>query len=171
MQTVFLLFLFILQVISFYIIALLYMKISKFNGLEKKQQKLMTEMDDAIGAYLSELKEENERLIEIIEKRQNNFPIHDQEEEVNPADVPAARKESKEKPITINHPSYPVNIALKSYQTASATKDTLQEASTDLEVDDRTLAIRMHDEGKSIEEIAKRVGKGKTEIELMLKFR
>lgn len=170
MQTVFLLFLFILQVISFYIIALLYMKISKFNGLEKKQQKLMAEMDDAIGAYLSELKEENERLIEIIEKRQNNFPIYDQEEEVNPADVPAARKESKEKSITINHPSYPVNIALKSYQTASATKDT-QEATTDLEVDDRTLAIRMHDEGKSIEEIAKRVGKGKTEIELMLKFR
>ena len=69
MQTVFLLFLFILQLISFYFMALLYMKVSKFNNLEKKQEKLMAEMDDAIGAYLSELKEENERLIQIIDKR------------------------------------------------------------------------------------------------------
>ena len=75
MQTVFLLFLFILQLISFYFMALLYMRLSKFNNLEKKQEKLMAEMDDAIGAYLSELKEENERLIQIIDKRYDNADV------------------------------------------------------------------------------------------------
>ena len=39
------------------------------------------------------------------------------------------------------------------------------------ELDDRTRAFNMHDEGKPVEEIAKKLGKGKTEVELLLKFR
>ena len=53
-----------MQIIGFYFLALLYTKVSKFDDLEKKQRKLMEEMDDSIGAYLSELKDENDRLIE-----------------------------------------------------------------------------------------------------------
>ena len=64
MITIFLVFLFIIQIISFYFLALLYTKVTKFDDLEKKQRKLMAEMDNSIGAYLSELKDENERLIE-----------------------------------------------------------------------------------------------------------
>ena len=64
MTTIFLVFLFIIQIISFYFLALLYTKVTKFDDLEKKQRKLMAEMDNSIGAYLSELKDENERLIE-----------------------------------------------------------------------------------------------------------
>ena len=63
MTTIFLLFLFVTQLISFYFLALLYAKVSKFDDLEKKQGKLMREMDDSITAYLSELKDENDRLI------------------------------------------------------------------------------------------------------------
>ena len=37
--------------------------------------------------------------------------------------------------------------------------------------DARTQVIRLHDAGQSIEEIAKQLGKGRTEIELILKFR
>src|SRR4051794_9029785 len=58
MTSLFLLFLFILQIISFYFLALMYTKLSKFDNLEKQQRKLMNEMDDSIGAYLSELKDE-----------------------------------------------------------------------------------------------------------------
>ena len=64
MITIFLVFLFIIQIIGFYFLALLYTKVTKFDDLEKKQRKLMAEMDNSIGAYLSELKDENERLIE-----------------------------------------------------------------------------------------------------------
>lgn len=171
MQTVFLLFLFILQVIGFYFIVLLYMKVSKFNNLEKKQQKLMAEMDDAIGAYLSELKEENERLISIIEQRQEN--------DISKEHVPESRHYSESgqpletKAYSFKPPSYPVKAAMKSYQTTPVlNKDSLAEPKMEEpELDDRTLAIRMNDDGKSVEEIAKRLGKGKTEVELLLKFR
>ena len=69
---IFLVFLFILQIISFYFLALFYTKMSQFDDLEKKQRKLMDEMDDSIAAYLSELKDENERLIE-------QLSVHDRE--------------------------------------------------------------------------------------------
>lgn len=171
MQTVFLLLLFILQVIGFYFIALLYMKVSKFNNLEKKQQKLMAEMDDAIGAYLSELKEENERLITIIEKRQDYGT--QEEKTIDSLHQYEPKTPVESNTFSINTPSYPVKAALKSYQTAPSTnKRSLSDpVSMEPVIDDRTLAIQLHDEGKSIEEIAKRLSKGKTEVELLLKFR
>ncbi|MCM3709915.1 hypothetical protein [Sporosarcina luteola] len=171
MQTVFLLFLFILQMISFYFMALLYMKISKFNNLEKKQHKLMAEMDDAIVAYLSELKEENDRLINIIEKQQEDRSLQETAREDRPIDD--SIKSSEKKTIPIKTPGYPMKAALKSYKTAPAlNKDSLaSQVTEEFELDPRTLAIRMHDNGKPIEEIAKRLGKGKTEVELLLKFR
>ncbi|MGG0669045.1 hypothetical protein [Sporosarcina koreensis] len=171
MQTVFLIFLFILQVIGFYFMALLYMKVSKFNNLEKKQQKLMAEMDDAIGAYLSELKEENERLINIIDKRQ-------EEDNAKGKTVESNHRSELEQPsernaFSINTPSYPVKAAMKSYQTApSLNKSNVSKPEFNKPVmDSRTRAIQMYDEGKPIEEIAKKLGKGKTEVELLLKFR
>ncbi|MFC5603090.1 hypothetical protein [Sporosarcina koreensis] len=171
MQMAFLLFLFILQVVGFYFMALLYMKVSKFNNLEKKQQRLMAEMDDAIGAYLSELKEENERLISIIEKREKNDLLEKHSPEARRYAEP--ERQSETKTFSIKPPSYPVKAAMKSYQTAPALKKSnmIEPETNASELDDRTLAIRMHDDGKPIEEIAKRLGKGKTEVELLLKFR
>ncbi|WP_252503583.1 hypothetical protein [Sporosarcina sp. Marseille-Q4943] len=170
MQTVFILFLFILQVIGFYFIALLYMKVSKFNNLEKKQQKMMAEMDDAIGAYLSELKEENERLIRIIEKRQENDK-HDESTPERRSQEFELQAESKD--FTIVRPRYPMKAAMKSYQTTPTLKHSSlsKPVSNVHEMDSRSLAIHLHDEGKPVEEIAKRLGKGKTEVELLLKFR
>ncbi|WP_262172941.1 hypothetical protein [Saccharococcus sp. Marseille-Q5394] len=171
MQTVFLLFLFILQVIGFYFIALLYMKVSKFNNLEKKQHKLMAEMDDAIGAYLSELKEENDRLINIIDKQEEGRSLRETARVDRPTEDPTQSPDMKTFPIKT--PGYPLKAALKSYQAApTLNKDSLAvQVIEESGLDDRTLAIRMHDNGKSIEEIAKRLGKGKTEVELLLKFR
>ncbi|WP_432359295.1 hypothetical protein [Sporosarcina sp. UB5] len=171
MQTVFLVFLFILQVIGFYFMALLYMKVSKFNDLEKKQRKLMAEMDDAIGAYLSELKEENERLISIIDKRQENNDSAEKSS-VSPRSLESEQPREKEA-FFLNTPRYPVKAAMDSYRKAPSLKkmSVPDYGSNESEMDDRTLAIHLHDEGEPIEKIAKRLGKGKTEVELLLKFR
>jgi len=165
MSSLFLLLLFVLQMVSFYVIALLYMRISKFNNLEKKQERLMAEMDNAIAAYLAELKEENERLINIIEKREEKVLIKVQEEVNHIRETKIAEKEDE---FTIVQPNIPVNIALKSYQNAPTVKKTV---SPTPEQNDHQRAISMFDEGKTIEEIAKTLGKGKTEVELLLKFR
>lgn len=172
MLAVFLLLMFILQLFSFYIIALLYMKVSKFNDLEKKQQKLMSEMDDAIGAYLNELKEENDRLILMIDKSSSETGSHSELKQKHRANKVEGFGDNQQDIISINPLKYPMKVAMKSYQSShpkevvSVEKDIKEE-----KMDDRSVAIRMYDEGKTIEEIAKKLGKGKTEVELLLKFR
>ena len=152
MTTIFILCLFILQIITFYFLALFYTKSSKYDDLEKKQQTMMREMDDSIGLYLSELKDENDRLIDKLSKR-----VDKEEETVN------------SEPLVEKTPTFkiPVNLALKSYQ---ATNNYKNESELVVEPDERTRVIRLHEAGQSIEEIAKKLGKGRTEIELILKF-
>lgn len=152
-------FLFILQIVSFLIITLLYMKITKFNDLEKKQRKLMQQMDDSVMAYLTEIKEENDRLIaqlDAVERR-----------EIRTGQEKSAVKENLEQPEFERKPHpVPVRHVLRSYeQTASAKEETQEQPLTD-----RERAKKMLADGKTVQEIAKELGKGQTEIELLLKF-
>ena len=64
MVSIILVVLFICQLLSFFLIMILNSKLAKFKDLEARQEKVIREMDDAIGAYLMEMKEENNRLIE-----------------------------------------------------------------------------------------------------------
>jgi len=166
MTTIFIVFLFIIQIISFYFLALLYTKVTKFDDLEKKQRKLMVEMDNSIGAYLSELKDENERLIE-------QLTAHVQQPSLPKTTVRASHESAASEEVgpvmRANILKMPVNLALKSYKAAGRG---LEETLAPVEAEDaRTQVIRLHDAGQSIEEIAKQLGKGRTEIELILKFR
>ncbi len=168
----FLVILFLLQLISFYFLALLYTKVSKFDDFEKKQRKIMNEMDDSLGAYLAELKDENERLIQRLAERDSDLSAVERGN-----GVVAARKSGegadKEHPkVRVNTPKIPINLALKSYNAVTAATETAFAQATESEmVDDRTRAIQMHNSGVSVEEIAKKLGKGRTEVELILKFK
>lgn len=172
-MTVFLVILFLIQIIVTYFLVLLYTKVSKFDDLEKKQRKLMNEMDDSIGAYLAELKDENERLIAKLAERKTESLKQTPEESLNSAKTAkgVVVDESQPKPI-IDVPKVPVNIALKSYVNASAvhvsSSDDFPEQKP---VDDRTRAFELYRDGHTIETIAKKLEKGKTEVELMLKFK
>lgn len=170
MTTIFIFLLFITQVVSFYFLAILYMKVSKYDDFEKKQQKLMEEMDDSLAAYLVEVKDENDKLIEKLasapprEKRDR-----DEVEEVY-STVNLKDSSLEEAPlINITTPKIPMNQVLKSYGKMSY--EPIEELEAPLEIDDRTRAIELHNEGKSIEEIARMLEKGRTEVELILKFR
>jgi hypothetical protein len=89
----------------------------------------------------------------------------------------AARKSDegadKEHPkVRVSTPKIPINLALKSYNAVTAATETAFAQATESEmVDDRTRAIQMHNSGVSVEEIAKKLGKGRTEVELILKFK
>lgn len=152
MTTIIILCLFILQIMTFYFLALLYTKSSKYDGLEKKQQTMMREMDDSIGMYLAELKDENDRLIKRLSKNADT------------EDEPISAEPVIETIPTINTP---INLALKSYQ---STISELEKSTVPDCIDDRTRVIQLHDAGQSIEKIAKKLGKGRTEVELILKF-
>lgn len=170
--------LFILQIIGFMVMTLFYIKISKFNNLEKKQQQLMKEMDQSVLAYLGEIKEENDRLIQQLNKRPEPQPVREppqpRQQQVVVTDMPEAEIKPKPHPV-------PFQFALRSYQKTADNDQKEKESQLEPEpisvpksepkvLDDRERAKQLFDEGKSISEIARELKKGKTEIELLLKF-
>ncbi|MFS0574200.1 hypothetical protein AB1K83_01065 [Sporosarcina sp. 179-K 3D1 HS] len=163
--------LFILQLVGFYIIALLYTKVSKFDDLERKQRKLMNEMDDSIAAYLSEVKDENERLVELLGRHDELAAAR---ERVKPEPTTSKKEDGSTLPLPIQPPKIPINLAIKSYSN-SAEKlkngEVADSAPKSESMDTRSQIFRLYDAGLSEEEIAKKLGKGRTEVELILKFR
>lgn len=174
---IFLVFLFIMQLIGFYFIALVFTKVSNFDDLEKKQRKLMTEMDDSIAAYLAELKDENERLIASLAATQKSEKTDRKksEESISATNRSTASTLEESPPaFHIAPPKIPINLALKSYATTVTQKEeTKPEKAEVIQADNdvRTKVFNLHDTGLANEAIAKKLGVGQTEVELILKFR
>ncbi|RUL55779.1 hypothetical protein [Lysinibacillus antri] len=178
----------IAQLISFYLIILLNTKIAKFKQLEIKQDKLIREMDDAISAYLIEMREENDRLIKElsnVKKTEIKQPIENEDklvtldrETVNHS-IPSPKEDF---PIADfgyqSRQILPKSMVKKAYQQQNPTVENTPtiDVSPAKQKDISTLStfeqkvIQLHNEGNTIEQIAKITQKGKTEIELLLKF-
>ena len=169
MTTIFIFLLFITQVISFYFLAILYMKVLKYDDFEEKQKRLMEEMDDSLAAYLAEVKDENDKFIENLISAQGEKLNGDEVEQVESIVSPKSPSPEEAPLINITTPKIPMNQVLRSY--GKMEYEPIEEVEVALEIDDRTRAIGLHNEGKSIEEIARMLGKGRTEVELILKFR
>ncbi len=169
-----LVFLFIAQILSFYFIILLYAKISRLKDIEKNQERLKDEMDQATSVYLAEMRDENDRLIrELKMMRENRL----QENQLNPKkSLKESVNDSTTKKEKIDPPTFnmPRNLVAKAYQDTSATISTKEILETSMEpLKKLTLeeeVKELHQSGKNVDEIAKMLQKGKTEIELLLKF-
>ncbi|MET4559156.1 hypothetical protein ABIA69_000299 [Lysinibacillus parviboronicapiens] len=192
MTTILIAVLFVLQLLSFYFIIILNTKLAKFKDLENKQERLMREMDDTISLYLAEMKDENNRLIQELQA----VPIPEPEVKTTYA-VQQVKKQQKEQDYQFSpeqektvlaptsHDSEPrilvsKNIAANAYSrqqqagvtvsSASQTKDVmLQKEEPKPETVEQQI-VQLAKQGKTAEEIAKQLQKGKTEIELLLKF-
>ncbi len=173
--------LFVLQLGSFYMIALLYMRLSKLDGTEKKQRQLMKEMEDSLALYIADVKEENDRLIEQLTHRpkgQNDWADSggagiiskemDGEPAVRTSDAPPAAISA------VRPPARKVMDSYRSQQTVNSRESGISPAGQQPGSDGETgfePVYRLHAEGLTPGEIASRLGKGKTEIELILKFK
>ena len=163
----------VLQLGGFYMIALLYMRISKFDKAEKKQQQLMKEMEDSLALYITEVKEENDRLIEQLTNL-NTQPSMDKK------DKPSGKPEIQSSDIKVTtptplfHPKPPASKVLNSYKTHQQQVHPSKEQEIPVEPKEETefeKVYRLRNEGYSANDIASRLGKGKTEVELILKFK
>ncbi|ETT85884.1 hypothetical protein MKZ08_16795 [Viridibacillus sp. FSL R5-0477] len=184
-----LVFLFMAQIISFFLIIMLYTKLSRFKDIEVKQERLKDDMDNAVGAYLAEMRDENNRLIEelsninIINKTTNNEPVVQLLEEKEVPVVPEReQKQKSEEAFLLSTISASKNVAAKAYkqnqtqpqkkhQTFEAVLQTEKETVAGIEISVEDQVRELYSQGRSIEEIAKSLQKGKTEIELILKFK
>lgn len=163
--------LFVLQLGGFYMIALLYLRMSRLDKTEKKQQQLMKEMENSLALYITEVKEENDRLIDQLTRIQKNPQNNESKVEAMSSSL-AQDAEVAVSSVYFN-PKPPTSKVLDSYRSqqqpseTSATKSRLEpKQETEFET-----VYRLYDEGLTLNEIASQLKKGKTEVELILKFK
>lgn len=182
LTTIFIILLIISQLFCFYIIALLNAKVAKFKDLEVRQDKIMREMEESISLYLVEIQEENNRLIRELSEVK---PISNNRKSEDVNEVNQTNDNNEEKTDASN-PSFeqkvfvPKAVARNAYskykkQTNNNESKTPDHNQQELNTETTPISfeqhvIKLHNEGKNIEEIAKLTKKGKTEIELLLKF-
>lgn len=187
--------LFILQLLSFYFLIILNTKLAKFKDLERKQERLMREMDDTISVYLADMKDENDRLIQELQRvskseiqnavKQGEQIVRQKEQE-QPSSLTKEESTVDGSVSLDNEPRVyvPKNIVANAYsrqqQTGAKTDAkvvhsakqptdaTKKEEAKPLTIEQQ--AVELAKQGKTAEEIAKQLQKGKTEIELLLKF-
>lgn len=163
--------LFVLQLGGFYMIALLYLRMSRLDKTEKNQQQLIKEMEDSLALYITEVKDENDRLIDQLTKIQEN--PQNNESKVEPKRSSLAQEAEVAATSVYFNPKPPTSKVLDSYRSqqqpseTSATKSRLEpKQETEFET-----VYRLYDEGLTLNEIASQLKKGKTEVELILKFK
>ncbi|MEK4629523.1 MAG: hypothetical protein ABS944_01175 [Solibacillus sp.] len=182
--------LFLIQLITIFIIVLLNSKLSKFKDLENRQNQLVEEMDNAISVYLIEMKEENDRLIKELQNTQASKKMESVTEEKAQSSTIPIKTNSTEIEDSLKleetaeleaRPYVPIKTATNAY---SKQKAHIIEEDEVLEVQEvlfrkekerkiltfEQQVLEHYRNGKSTEEIAKMMQRGKTEIDLLIKF-
>lgn len=202
MTTILFVVLIISQLLSFYFLIILNTKLSKYKAIEAKQEAIIREMDDAIAAYLVELKDENDRFIEkltqasvraksneqrVVQKNETPSFIASNESKASASSELITQQANEQKIVplkveekqpTVEMPKIvPKTVVKNAYQKqTSAKKVTAEEMPKNNESATQPLTsfeqqvVSLHHAGLSIDEIAKKTQKGKTEIELLIKF-
>ncbi|MCM3600163.1 hypothetical protein M3175_05420 [Robertmurraya korlensis] len=200
MTSVFLFISIVLNIIALFSIVILYLRQSKLFEVEKKQQKMIEEMEDVISTYLAEMREENESFIKRMTKaatKQSPEQKNKKKKEVSGEPIPPSAEEEK-RPYSIKSSK---SQAVKAYKIGAIQPLTDEDVEVLLpdftEAEDPTLdpnvekeeegnlqevtepkekslleeVVYLQEQGLTYEEIAKKLHKGRTEIELLLKFR
>ncbi|WP_339170309.1 hypothetical protein [Anoxybacillus sp. FSL W8-1294] len=139
---------FVLHGISLFLIILLSLKWVKIKETEREQAELIREMETMMTTYLMQFKEENERFVKQITSS-------------------AVRQKKRETPPSLREeqPSLPIDDVVDRIELSTTTPK--GEESLDSLVSE---ALKLQQQGKTIDEIAKILKRGKTEMELLLKF-
>ncbi|QAV27842.1 hypothetical protein BTDUT50_07500 [Neobacillus thermocopriae] len=139
---------FVLHGISLFLIILLSLKWVKIKETEREQAELIREMETMMTTYLMQFKEENERFVKQITSS-------------------AVRQKKRETPPSLRdeQPSLPIDDVVDRIELSTTTPK--GEQSLDSLVSE---ALKLQQQGKTIDEIAKILKRGKTEMELLLKF-
>ncbi|MBG9445478.1 DUF6115 domain-containing protein [Cytobacillus firmus] len=184
----------LLNIVALLAIILLYLRQNKLMDTEKRQEKVLIEMEEVISAYLVQMKEENDDFISKLSKAnaKNDTSIKEKSIPVNldrKNELDIAKADEKSMPLA----------RASIYQASKAYKQNLRAAEDKLSEKERLPSLKENEsvtqsdssqsikeenpssiydqvfilkkQGMSAGDIAKKLGKGKTEVELMLKFR
>lgn len=192
MITTLLFFSLILNIIALLSIVLLYSRQNRLLNMEKQFEQIVKEMEDVISTYILEMKEENEHFIQKMEHLQQRKQLRKETREKLPdqgiSQTVAAGIPKHENMIQEVAALVPKQHAAKAYELSmekrppqsdheKSVKQPLQppnKGSEDNKKSENDVFIEqvhaLKKEGLSIDEIAAKLDKGKTEIALLLKF-
>lgn len=173
MTTFLLLVSYILNAAAIFAIILLYLRQNRLVEAEKKQERLIAEIEEVFSSYLLELKEENDKFLASIHHLNQDQGADlvagevNQDESVEELPVQASPRIGK---------GAALQAARKAYQQNKSEESRVPSRNPEPEMPIKPLSFpdkveQLIGEGRSIEEIARELDKGKTEIELLLKFR
>ncbi|GAE91597.1 hypothetical protein JCM21714_550 [Gracilibacillus boraciitolerans JCM 21714] len=145
---------FMIHVITFIIIRQLKNRQDELTTVEDNVNQQVRNVEDTLAIYLVELKEENDRFMQQFERidstEANNEETDNHKKEYTKSVSPPLQQPQQE-------PEY------QPISTIGMEKDTVENSTT-------ATILHLHDKGYTIDEIAKKLDKGKTEVELLLKF-
>ncbi|MCT2343998.1 hypothetical protein NQZ71_14760 [Niallia taxi] len=186
-----------LNILALLCIALLFIRQNRLAAFESRQEKALEEMEEIVSSFIAEIKEENELFLDRVQRLDSNLEESKKEEprstlEVNePKPIPmintykAAAKsyqtfekstgnDDVEELLDLILPQIPEEDNKEKAVQEENVAEAIVEKEEEPEEKEKTLlevVTELEEQGKTIEEIAKQLNKGKTEIELLLKFR
>ncbi|NTU26554.1 Swarming motility protein SwrB [Bacillus tequilensis] len=150
---------FTLHGVLLYAVMILYTRLAAVKETEKQQKKILEETENTLAAFLLELKEENEKLID-----NSDLPSSQTDEETQKPVLQHVEKDSEQD--AVQEENLPEHIE------GLITAVERQEESVNSDVQSfEDQVIELYEEGYSASQIAQKLKSGKTEIELFLKFR
>ncbi len=171
--------------ILFFSMILVYQRLTYFKDMERKQAHMFSEIEAAFTGYIMQIKEENEQLLERLNqstKEIKHTKQFDKNNEINFVEQNLKFKNNESSSFQVVEEKISnedVKELLPSFD-----EEVTHQTSPEIEKEPQTESdffgkeqslqeqvLSYYNSGATIEEIAKKLNKGKTEIELLLKFR
>ncbi len=173
--TILLLISLLLHVVAFYFIIVLYMKYSTMKNLTNTQRQILEETENSMTSFLIDMKDENERLIQTL-LNSSSMKVQSMDNDLNEAnlginselDKNQLKQKSSSKGIDQDLKELPSHLSgIGEMKDSVEITQTYNKKNPPFEIE----AINLYEEGYTVEQIAKKLKKGKTEVELLIKFR
>ncbi|ART76370.1 hypothetical protein B4U37_10090 [Sutcliffiella horikoshii] len=148
---------FALILLVIFFIILLFIKLSRVQQLEQEYRTLIQEAEDTITSYVLELKEENNSFLQKLSNSNHDISHSDKQESFDAREDALTEADLKE--------------LLMQENVREDHKETLIAEKPFEEWNFKDQVKHLSENGLTSSEIAKKLNKGKTEIELLLKFR
>ena len=140
-------------------------QLSKYKEMESSFIHLKNETEDVLYTFIEEWKEENEEFLNKLANKPHTDRVELKEQILESDSKPFSTYEYREDENNINYNEF---ISYDQENTQSNFSIQKEESS---QISEFERILKLQKEGYTIDEIAKKLDKGKTEIELMLKLR
>ncbi|MHA6486524.1 DUF6115 domain-containing protein [Bacillus cabrialesii] len=151
---------FALHGVLLYAVIILYTRLTAVKETEKQQKKILEETENTLAAFLLELKEENEKLIENTDSPSSQAEKETQKSDLQRSENYAERDEVQEEENLPEHIEGLITEVERQEESVNSDVQSFEDQVIDL-----------YEQGYSASQIAQKLKSGKTEIELFLKFR